>query len=233
MISQENFKIALDAMWAGFVKAVGLVNTFAVMGLEVCDMKPVDESNPADSPKFLGFGDLYNVQGAMGPAIIRLVGGDPEMPTAKGATTLLEEIDFFLCEVAEDCPKSEKFPEEWYPKLMQILTTSGKITMPWLKDGQSKGRKGFISGGYWDNDALGVTKEYATVDEILADGFEMFLFELSCTSKASDKVEAKNTQAIQVWGRDYDDAERVLKSMTMAEIEEYSTLTSKAFAHKE
>lgn len=123
-ISEQNFRTVLDALWAVYTKSAGLIDTLECVGLDVDADKPKE-------PGMAKFHELYAMQGIMSPVIVKVIGIDTRIPGSNERQIIVEELDQFFSGVRNARPGSEVFPEEFYQKLLEILTVSGRARLPW------------------------------------------------------------------------------------------------------
>lgn len=118
MISEKDFKVALDSAWLGFIKSMGLVNLLERMGLDISS----SDKNEDDEPTF---GDLYTLQEKVSETIITLM----DVPEEK-RSFVMDTLDQYLFDMASDYLDCDRFPEERYPALLDIFCKVG-VELPW------------------------------------------------------------------------------------------------------
>lgn len=127
MISEQDFKIVLDAMWRTYTKAADLIDVLNSIDLHI-------DNTSHNTAGTTGFNELITIQNSIAPTILKLMGLKDNEPGSNERQTMKDEINQFLRDVRMKnpvCLDSDGFPETYYEKLLKILIVSGGIKLSW------------------------------------------------------------------------------------------------------
>lgn len=198
-ISEQNFKIVLDTVWNMFVKSVNMINTLESIGLDV----NAEPKNIANISGCTGMHELYSIQDLAAMTIIKIVGLNIELPGSNERTTILEELDQFFYDLHTKFTDSSSFPKEAYSRLLEILTVSGGVKLPWTKDMNGHS----IEGAYWNEKLFGKFDRQKTQKMLQEEGLAQYETKIS------------HTGGVTIWAHSDKEAMVIGNNLTDDEIE--------------
>ena len=203
IISEQNFRIVLDTVWNMFVKSVNMINVLDSIGLDI----NMNKESATNVSKCTGMYQLYSIQDLAAVTLIKLVGIDSNLSSSDKQKTVLEEFDQFFYDLQTQFYDSDCFPEEAYPELLKILTASGSVKLPWIKDQNGHS----IGGAYWNETLFGKWDEQKTLGMLQDEGLAHY------------EVKLSRKGSITIWAHSEKEAHAISNCLKDNEIEAYVT----------
>lgn len=200
-ISEQNFKIVLDTVWNMFVKSVNMTNVLESIGLDI----NMEEKNISNVSGCTGMHELYSIRDLAAVTILKIVGLNTELPGSNERTTILEELDQFFYDLCVTFTDSSRFPKEVYSRLLEILTVSGGIKLPWKKDMNGHN----IEGAYWNEKLFGKFDKQKTQKMLREEGLAKY------------ETKIFHTGGVIIWAHSNKEAMVIGNNLTDDEIEMY------------
>lgn len=211
-ISENNFRIMMDALWKAFTDSANLVDTLEYIGLDVSESK-------SQHPEMGNFNCLYGLQSMAAGTVLDVLGISRELPGLDdgqgGPGSILSEIDQYLYNVMAECqPCGDKFPEDYYDGLYDIIQAISGTELVWLPEKDAAQDNGNaagldVGGAYWDEHEFGPYSP-ARMDELKAGGLKKYEATLS------------RTGGVTVWAKDQDHAANIADGMGPGELDAFA-----------